>query len=129
MKTPTNDKQVKLLDLLVAGTRTVGEAAEEAGYDESYAYHILREYKEYFMDRVLGKIVLSAPAAANTIIEGLRELDPIKALTLKARFDFAKDILDRGGFAKRDKMDVTVEGVGGLFILPAKEKEGEPVNG
>ncbi len=129
MKEPQNERQIKFLDLLVDGTRTVAEAAADTGYPTSYAYTILKEYKEYFMDRVLGKIVLHAPSAANTLIEGLRELDPIKALTLKGRFDFAKDILDRGGFAKRDKVDVTVSDAGGLFILPAKEKEGEPVNG
>lgn len=128
-KEPTNDQQKRFIELLVDGKLRVPEAAKEAGYVPEYGYVLVKQYKEYFLDRVLSKLVLATPAAANILIEGVFETDPAILLTHGYKKDFAKEILDRAGVVKRDKLDVTVEAAQGLLILPAKEAEGEAVNG
>lgn len=41
----------------------------------------------------------------------------------KAQLDAAKDLLDRGGFSKTEKLEVS--GSGGVFILPSKEQDSD----
>ena len=38
------------------------------------------------------------------------------------RMEAAKQILDRIGIAKKEKIDINMQAVHGLFILPAKDK-------
>jgi len=43
---------------------------------------------------------------------------------IRDKMSAAKDLLDRGGFGKVDRVDVNSSG-GGVFILPAKEGKNE----
>ena len=46
------------------------------------------------------------------------------------RLEAAKQILDRIGIAKKEKIDVNLKAMHGLFILPSKDiiKKAEPIN-
>jgi hypothetical protein len=51
-------------------------------------------------------------------------LDDPTELGIRDKMAAAKDLLDRGGFGKVDRVDVNSSG-GGVFILPAKEGTNE----
>ena len=38
------------------------------------------------------------------------------------RLEAAKQILDRIGIAKKEKIDISMKAIHGLFVLPAKDK-------
>ena len=61
-----------------------------------------------------------APRAA--VAMGNALVDPTE-LGIKEKMIAAKDLLDRAGFVKTEK--VNVESNGGLFVLPAKEGKNE----
>ena len=61
---------------------------------------------------------MNAPRAAMAMVGGI--VSPTE-LGIKDKLSAAKDLLDRAGFVKTDK--VQVESSGGVMILPAKEKQ------
>ena len=133
MKEPETDKQKEFFNCLVEGAKkgedgklsftTVPEAAEKAGINLQYAYKIVKEFKDYYIDRLQYKLLLHAPQAIQAIIDGM-SFDG-KQLGIKERLEASKDVLDRAGFVKKDKVELTVDTAKGVFILPAKERDKE----
>lgn len=130
MKTPETDQQKKFFTLLVEGSipregepkRTPGQAALEAGYaHEEMAYDLIRHYREYYLDRLYNRFLLYAPKAMQVILDGM-DYDG-KSIGQKEKTLAAQDVLDRAGFVKKDKIEISTDGAAGVFILPAKERE------
>jgi|TARA_R110001592_G_scaffold221303_1_gene476078 hypothetical protein len=117
MKTPENDQQKLFFDLIAAGT-SVRDAAAEAEYTYRYGYELLRNYKEYLLDCVEQQLVLHAGKAAKILTDGLSSEGT--DMHEKTHTTNAKDILDRVGLVKRDRLDVTVDSASGLVIIPSK---------
>ena len=70
----------------------------------------------------------SAPQAAFKLVEIMNTDKPVPQVSNKLQA--AQTILDRVGVAKRDRLDVTHQAAGGIFILPEKapiEVEAEDV--
>ncbi len=63
---------------------------------------------------------MNAPKAARAIVDGI--MSPTE-LGIKEKLNAAKDLLDRAGFVKTDK--VQVETNNGIMILPAKDRAEE----
>ena len=61
---------------------------------------------------------MSAPKAAMKLVDIMDSAEPIPQANI--RIQAAQTILDRVGLGKTDRLDVTVNTTGGLFILPAK---------
>ena len=93
-----------------------------AGYSENTPTKAITDsLKAEIMSATTDYLVQIAPKAA---IAMARALDDPTELGIRDKMAAAKDLLDRGGFGKVDRVDVSSSS-GGVFILPAKEGKNE----
>jgi len=114
--------QSKFLEVLFeeAGGNA-GKAVRLAGYADSVRPgKIVDSLQEEIYDLTKRYLAQIAPKAAYAMGGAID--DPTQ-LGLKEKMAAAKDILDRVGLAKIDKVEVTT--TGGVFILPAKVSDEE----
>ena len=111
------EKQQKLLDVLFdeAGGDIV-QAKKLAGYaDTSSTAEIVKGIKEEILDATQMYMARNAPRAAIAMVGGL--LDPTE-LGIRDKMSAAKELLDRTGLVKTEKMQV--EASGGVMLMPPK---------
>tara|TARA_R100000458_G_C8194449_1_gene187044 strand:- start:343 stop:711 length:369 start_codon:yes stop_codon:yes gene_type:complete len=116
------EKQQKFMAVLFdeAGGDVV-TAKKLAGYSDGTATSdILKALKDEIADGTKEYMARIAPKAA--VAMGNALVDPTE-LGIRDKMTAAKDLLDRAGFIKTEK--VNVESSGGLFVLPAKEGKNE----
>ena len=116
------EKQQKFMAVLFdeAGGDVVS-AKKLAGYSEGTATSdILKALKDEIADGTKEYMARIAPKAA--VAMGNALVDPTE-LGIRDKMTAAKDLLDRAGYIKTEK--VKVESSGGLFVLPAKEGTNE----
>ena len=121
MKTLT-EKQQKFLDVLFdeAGGDVV-RAKELAGYSPNNSTtEIIKAIKEEVVEATQLYMARNAPRAAMSIVSGM--VQPTE-LGMKDKLTAAKDLLDRVGLVKTEK--VQVEATNGLMILPPKDSSEE----
>jgi hypothetical protein len=112
-----SEKQEKLLSVLFdeAGGDIV-TAKKLAGYsDATSTSDIVKGLKDELMEATQLYMARNAPKAAMAMVGGL--YDPTE-LGLKDKMMAAKELLDRTGLVKTEKMQV--ESTGGVMLLPAK---------
>jgi hypothetical protein len=117
-----NEKQAKFLEVLFeeAGGDPI-RAKELAGYSRDYSTtDLVKGIKEEIMERTQLYMARNAPRAAMSIVSGM--VDPTE-LGLRDKINAAKDLLDRVGLVKTEKLQV--EATNGLMILPPKERDNE----
>ena len=117
MKTLT-EKQQKFLDVLFdeAGGDVV-RAKELAGYSPNNSTtEIIKAIKEEVVEATQLYMARNAPRAAMSIVSGM--VQPTE-LGMKDKLTAAKDLLDRVGLVKTEKLQV--EASNGLMILPPKD--------
>ncbi len=117
------EKQQKFLDVLFdeAGGDVV-QAKKLAEYGEqSSTTAIVESLKDEIGDRTRSYFARTAPKAAMAMVGAL--YDPTE-LGIRDKMSAAKDLLDRAGLGKVDKIDVG-SSTGGVFILPSKEGTNE----
>ena len=114
------EKQQKFLDVLFEEAKGNPVTAKKlAGYSENNSTSsITSSLQEEIADLTKKFIASSATKAAYSLAQ---VIDNPTDLGNKERMIAAKDILDRGGFPKTDKVEVT--SASPLFILPPKENE------
>jgi hypothetical protein len=117
------EKQQKFLDVLFdEANGDVVTAKKLAGYgDGSSTTAIVEALKEEIADKTRSWFARTAPKAAMAMSNAL--IDPTE-LGIKEKMLAAKDLLDRAGLGKVDKVDVSSSS-GGVFILPSKEGKNE----
>ena len=115
----TTKQQIFLDNLLVCGG-DAKRAAEIAGYAEGSYTAVVKALKTEILELTQNVLAMSAPQAALKLINIMNSDEPIPQANI--RLQAAQTLLDRVGISKTDKMDIRVEGSGGLFILPAKNK-------
>lgn len=116
------EKQQKFLDVLFdeAGGDAI-RAKELAGYTTTSGVNdIIKGLKEEIMERTQLYMARNAPRAAMSLVSGM--VDPTE-LGLRDKLNAAKDLLDRVGLVKTEK--VQVEASNGLMILPPKDSSKE----
>ena len=116
------ENQQKLLDVLFdeAGG-DVATAKRLAGYAEgSSTTEIVKGLKQEILDATQEYMARNAPKAAVAITGGL--YDPTE-LGIRDKMAAAKELLDRSGLIKTEK--VQVEASGGVMLMPPKEIEKE----
>jgi hypothetical protein len=116
------EKQQKFLDVLFdeAGGDVV-RAKQLAGYADGVSTtEVIKGIKEEIMERTQLYMARNAPRAAMSLVSGM--VDPTE-LGLREKLSAAKDLLDRVGLVKTEK--VQVEASNGLMILPPKDKDDE----
>ena len=117
MRTLT-EKQQKFLDVLFdeAGGDVV-RAKELAGYSPNNSTtEIIKAIKEEVVEATQLYMARNAPRAAMSIVSGM--VEPTE-LGMKDKLTAAKDLLDRVGLVKTEKLQV--EASNGLMILPPKD--------
>lgn len=116
------ERQQKFLDVLFdeAGGDVV-LAKKLAGYSESTATTaVVDALKDEIAERTRTFFARTAPKAAFSMAMAIN--DPTE-LGIKEKMVAARDMLDRAGLGKVEKVDVTSGG--GIFYLPSKEGTNE----
>jgi hypothetical protein len=94
-------------------------AKKLAGYSDNTSVKELLEAYEEDLEKATKRFISEvAPESVFSIVSIMR--DPAQ-MGSKEKLSAAKDLLDRAGFVKTEKVDVNASG--GVFILPAKENE------
>ena len=112
-----NERQQKFLDMLFeeAGGDVVA-AKKLAGYAEgSSTTEIIRGLKEEILEATQMYMARNAPKAAMAMTGAL--YDPTE-LGIRDKMSAAKELLDRTGLVKTEKMQV--EATGGVMLMPPK---------
>jgi hypothetical protein len=117
-----DERQKKFLEILFEEAEGNPLIAKRlAGYSAGYSTkELINSLKEEISEATTLFIAMNAPRAACAIISGINS--PTQ-LGLKEKLSAAKDMLDRAGHVKTDK--VQVEAMNGIMILPAKDKTEE----
>ena len=112
------EKQQSFLDNLITTGGNPKEAAELAGYSGNY-HQVIKSLREEVIQLASDVLARSAPEAAFKLVNIMNSDRPIPQVGNKLQA--AQTILDRVGVAKRDRLDVTHQAAGGIFILPEKQ--------
>jgi|TARA_R100000951_G_scaffold42041_1_gene35455 hypothetical protein len=117
------ENQQKFLEVLFdEAAGDVVLAKKIAGYSENTPTRLIVEaLKDEIADATRTHFSRSAPKAVMALVGALS--DPTE-LGIKEKMAAAKDLLDRAGLGKVDKVDVSSSS-GGVFILPSKEGKNE----
>ena len=120
MSRTLTERQQKFLDVLFDGANgDIVQAKLLAGYSESSSTSdIIKSLKEEIMDATQLYMSRNAPKAAVAMVSGLD--DPTQ-LGIRDKLSASKELLDRVGLIKTEK--IQVEASGGVMILPPKNKE------
>lgn len=117
-KTQLNEQQKKFIDALLGEANGSPVRAKElAGYSKNYpTKELMFALKEHIIEATQLYIAMHAPKAAMAVISGID--DPTE-LGIKEKLSAAKDLLDRSGVVKTEKLEVQTSG--GIMILPPKD--------
>lgn len=120
-KKPLTEQQQKFIDVLFTEANgNLRQAMRMAGYSEGHSTSsIAKTLKEEIVEATQLYLALHAPKAAVAMVNAID--DPTE-LGLKEKMNAAKDLMDRAGLVKTEKVQVESNS-GGVMLLPAKEKE------
>jgi hypothetical protein len=113
------DNQVKFLDVLFdEAAGDVATAKKLAGYAEGTSTTVVvKSLKEEILEATQQYMARNAPKAAVAMAGAL--LDPTE-LGLRDKMSAAKELLDRTGLVKTEKLQV--ETSGGVMLMPPKKQ-------
>ena len=118
-KTEISEQQKTFLTALFGQANgNAKQAAEIAGYSESYYPELVRNLKEEIINRAEEILAAHSPKAALGMISALDEDGSTPGVNI--RMEAAKQILDRVGVSKKERIDMNVKQATGIFILPPK---------
>ena len=117
------ENQQKFLEVLFDEAQgDVVKAKQLAGYsDNTPTRVIVNSLKDEIADATRSFFARTAPKAAFAMMNAIN--DPTE-LGIRDKMSAAKDLLDRAGMGKVDKVDISSSG-GGVFYLPPKEGTNE----
>lgn len=115
------EKQIAFLEAMAGPAKGhISSAIKMAGYGEGISSRdVVPSLQEELIQIAEHILATHAPQAAFGIT-GV--LDDPTALGAKNAVMAAKEVLDRVGVVKKEKMEVTTDG-GGIFILPPKKED------
>ena len=116
------ERQQKFLDALFADANgSIKDAKIIAGYSpNSNNNEIISALKDEILEATQIYMARNAPQAAVALAGGM--LDPTQ-LGIRDKLSAAKELLDRTGLVKTEKMQV--ESTGGVMLMPPKKQEEE----
>ena len=114
------ERQQKFIDALFAEANgSVKDAKIIAGDSPNTNNHeIIKAMKEEILEATQLYMASNAPRAAMAMVEGL--VDPTE-LGIRDKMSAAKELLDRTGLIKTEK--VQVEASGGVMLMPKKQTQ------
>ena len=112
------EKQQKFLDVLFAEANgSISNAKIIAGYaPKSSNQDIIKSLKEEILESTQIFLASNAPRAAMAMVDGI---DNPTELGIRDKLSAAKELLDRTGLVKTEKMQV--EASGGVMLMPPKK--------
>ena len=128
-KKSLTESQEKFLDALFGEAKgNPKKAGELAGYSKHSYPKIVRNLKNEIVSRAENYLATHSAKAAAKMVDMLDEDGTTPHANI--RMEAAKQILDRIGIAKKEKLDINMKAVHGIFILPAKDevKKAETIN-
>lgn len=120
------EKQTAFLEALMGeGRGNIRKAMDIAGYSKGTNQgEVTGPLREEIIERASMMLAMNAPKAAYGLVDVLN--DPT-ALGARNAINAAREVLDRTGLIKKEKIEVTNNG-GGMFILPPKADDLEKQN-
>ena len=94
-------------------------AGEIAEYAPSSYPKVVKALKDEIIERAEYSLALHSAKAVKGLVDALDEDGKTPGVNI--RMEAAKQILDRIGLVKKDKIDITAQVAHGIFILPAKD--------
>tara|TARA_R100000664_G_C2741099_1_gene129564 strand:- start:308 stop:691 length:384 start_codon:yes stop_codon:yes gene_type:complete len=114
------DKQKIFLSVLFSEANgDPRKAAEIAGYSATSYPRVVQGLKDEIIEKAESVLAAHSPKAALSISGALDDDGSIPGANI--RMEAAKQILDRVGLVKKEKIDVNAKVAHGIFVLPAKE--------
>tara|TARA_X000001382_G_C3075124_1_gene148731 strand:+ start:14 stop:388 length:375 start_codon:yes stop_codon:yes gene_type:complete len=112
------ERQQKFIDALFADANgSIKDAKIIAGYSpNSNSNEIVEALKDEILEATQTYMASNAPKAAFAMVNGID--DPTQ-LGIRDKMNAAKELLDRTGLVKTEKMQV--ESTGGVMLMPAKQ--------
>ncbi len=97
------------------------KAGEIAGYSDSSYPNVVKSLKEIIVEKAESVLALHSPKAVMGLVDALEEDGMTPAANI--RIEAAKQILDRVGIVKKEKIDINAQVAHGIFILPPKDAQ------
>ena len=97
------------------------KAGEIAGYAETSYPNIVKSLKDIIIERAEGVLAMHSPKAVMGLVDAMDEDGMTPAANI--RIEAAKQILDRVGIVKKEKIDINAKIAHGIFILPPKDAQ------
>ena len=94
-------------------------AGEIAGYSEHSYPKVVKALKDEILQRAEEVMASYSPKATMGLVKAMDEDGSVPGASI--RVEAAKQILDRVGLTKKEKLDVNLKSISGIFILPPKE--------
>ena len=115
------DKQKLFLDALYESAKgDVRKAMDIAGYAKTTPLSaVIEPLADEIVRRGQHFMAVHVPKAALGMVN---IIDDPNQLGVSNRIAAAKEVMDRAGLVKRDKIEVSGEGVAGIFYLPKKNE-------
>lgn len=115
------NKQKKFLKLYTENNfANAKECAVAAGYAENRSLSVVSSLKDDILEITKDLLLAHAPTAAVSMTDMLTSDKPIP--NAQTRLAAAKEILDRTGVVKPEKVEHEHKVTGGLFLLPTKQE-------
>ena len=95
------------------------KAGELVGYAPSSYPKVIKALKDEIIERAEYSLALHSAKAVKGLVDALDEDGKTPGVNI--RMEAAKQILDRVGLVKKEKIDINAQVAHGIFILPAKE--------
>ena len=115
----TEKQQAFLAVLFDEAGGNITEAKKLAGYSSNVKNsEIINSLKDEILEATQTYMASNAPQAAVAMVSGV--IDPTQ-LGIRDKLNAAKELLDRTGLVKTEKMQV--EASGGVMILPPKQSQ------
>ena len=95
------------------------KAGELAGYAPSSYPKVITALKDEIIERAEYSLALHSAKAVKGLVDALDEDGKTPGVNI--RMEAAKQILDRVGLVKKEKIDINAQVAHGIFILPAKD--------
>ena len=97
------------------------KAGEIAGYSNLSYPSVVKGLKEIIVDKAEGILAMHSPKAVMGLVDALDEDGMTPSANI--RIEAAKQILDRLGIVKKEKIDIYAQVAHGIFILPPKDAQ------
>jgi|TARA_R100000700_G_C3139753_1_gene121962 hypothetical protein len=114
------EQQQKFIDALFGEANgSPKRAGEIAGYSPFSYSKVVKSLKDEILERAEYSLAFNSAKAVKGLINALDDDGTTPGANI--RMEAAKQILDRTGLVKKEKIDITGKMAHGIFILPPKD--------